>query len=239
MLPVMIEAELADVAEVVGDVLLVTAGAAGTGLLLTVGGVWYAVRRIRRSRSIRRRIESGGLAFRSLSTDASTRHLARRRLEITRSLEATARTLEAARREKRPLGQLLYIAADLEAVGTSLNDRLRVAEVEPSTEARASMASSLDGHVQTFLRLSADLRAAGLTGTEDIGVDRLRTIAGQLDIEVAAMGAWHETYRGALGADRTADPLDHLRGTAPGGSTRIERDADPDLPRTAYPEGRH
>ena len=64
-------------------------------------------------------------------------------------------------------------------------------------------------------------------------------IAGQLDIEVSAMGAWHETYRGALGADRTADPLDHLRGTAPGGSTRIERDADPDLPRTAYPEGRH
>lgn len=206
MLPVTIDPGLAELADVVGDVLLVTAGAAGTGLLLTVGGVWYAVRRIRRSRSVRRGLEAGGLAMRSLSTDASVRHIARRRLEIARSLEATARTLEAGRRERRPLGQLPYLAADLEIVGTSLSDRLRVAEVEPSPQNRADLAAALDGHVDSFLRLSADLRSAGLTGNADLGTERLAHIAGQLDIETSAMGAWHDTYRGALRGETEGRP---------------------------------
>lgn len=204
MLPATIDPSMVELVDVLGNVLLITAGTFISGMLVIGGGVWYTVRRIRRSRSIQRGIEHGGLALRAISGDAGVRHLARRRLEIARSLDATNRTLEAAQRERRPLGQLPYLAADLEAVGTSLSGRLRVAEVEPVPEARAAAAAAMDAHVQNFLRLSADLRSAGLSGTEDMGVERLRAIAGRLDIEVSAMGAWHDAYRASFGEDRDA-----------------------------------
>lgn len=182
----------AGVADAVGQILLVL-GIAGlvviTGAALTT---WYVVRRIRRSRRVRAGLERGGLTLRSVARDRSGRRLARLRLDVRRSAEATGRSLEAAR--DRYVGDMPFVAADLARVGSALDGQLRLAEREPDAVVRQALLAGLEPRVREHTRLGAELRQALLGGGAAAGDARLLEAGSRLTVEVEALKTWGETF---------------------------------------------
>ncbi|MHB1064455.1 MAG: hypothetical protein ACYC1Z_08230 [Georgenia sp.] len=182
----------AGVADAVGRLLLVIGIVALvliTGAALTT---WYVMHRIRRSHRIRRGLERGGLAIRSVAGDRSHRQIARLRLDVRRSAEATERSLEAAR--GRYLGDTPFVAADLARVGRALDDRLRLAEREPDGVVRQTLRTGLEPRVREHTRLGAELRQALLGDVAAAGDARLVAAGSRLEVEVEALKTWGETF---------------------------------------------
>lgn len=180
--------------DAIGTLALVLGGTAVAGTTAVVGGVWYGVRRLKRSTRVRRTVDRGSTTMRALTGDSSTRTLAAQRLRVERSLDATRQSLQAAQDARRPLGELPALAAELRVAGESLSQQLRVAEAEPTPEVRAHLAGELTANTERFLRVSADLRAATVTGGHTRTESELDALESRLGVEVDALQAWDDVY---------------------------------------------
>lgn len=171
--------------------LAVIAGVGGLVLLTTVGLTgWWVVRRIRRSRALRR----GALSVRTVAADPAGRRIARQRLAVERSTEATDRALADARVHGRPLGELSAVAARLAGAAAEIEDRLRLAAGEPDPALRRALADEVDGAVREHGRLSTQLRACLLRTGAAVGDTQLQRAGSSLALEVDALAAWGPAY---------------------------------------------
>ncbi|WP_448070550.1 hypothetical protein [Georgenia yuyongxinii] len=161
-------------------------------VLLSTAGLtaWVVVRKIRRSRLLRR----GALRVRTVAGDQAGRDLARQRVALQDAEDATERALAAARAQHRPVGELPAVAARLTDAGRELDAQLRLAEREPDRALRRTLARELDGRVREHGRLSAELRASVLSTGGAVGDARLLDAGSRLAVEVGALTAWQESY---------------------------------------------
>ncbi|WP_127125180.1 hypothetical protein [Georgenia sp. SYP-B2076] len=180
------------------DVLAQVALVGGTILVLGMTAValttWLVVRRIRRSGVVRRNVDRGGLAVRAVAGDAPGRRLARMRLELRRSVEATGRSLAAAREQGRPVGDMPFVAERLARTASLLDEQLRLAEREPDLALKRSLAAGLDAQVEQHGRLTAQLRESVLQSGFTVGGAQLGDAGSHLSLEVDALQAWHGWY---------------------------------------------
>lgn len=180
--------------EALGTVVLVAGGTAVAGTAAVAGSVWYGVRRLRRSRRVRRGLDRGSTVARALTSDASGRRLAGMRLRVERSIDATEQTFRNAAAGRRPTGQLPAIAGELRESGRDLSEQLRVAEADPDPQIRARLAQEFDEPVERFLRISGDLRAAAVAGGRELSGTRLGEVSQRLGLEIAALEVWDPVY---------------------------------------------
>lgn len=186
----------ADLADTVAQVVLVGGAVMLVLGLAAAGAVWYLVRRIRRSRRLRRGVERSRLTVRSVTSDDVGRRLARMRLELQRSVDATERAIGSAQAQRAPVGGMPSIAASLVRTGHQLDDELRLAEAEPDPELRRMWVDWLADQVTEHHRLCADLRRSVLDATMAAGPDQyLARTSDHLMIEVQALEAWGTSYR--------------------------------------------
>jgi hypothetical protein len=170
---------------------------AGIGLAMMLTGVlatWFLVRRVRRSRRIRRKAQRVGITARSYVSDSAGRRIAAMRLDLRRHAEATERSLAAARAQGRPVGDLPLVAAQLETSGQLIDDQLSLAEREPDRQLKGSMAAMLQGQVERLARASAELRQALLSSGRAVGDAGMQQISDSLSMEIDALQAWTGSY---------------------------------------------
>ena len=192
--------------DVVLQILLFTGVAVlaiGTAAAVTL---WLVIRKIRRSRRLRNGLRTGTLTVRSLTKDDAGRRLARQRLGLQRSAEATERALSAARSEGRPVGELPLVAARLEAASRSLDEQLKLAEGEPDLRVKHALADSMAGRADHLNRLSGELRQNLLEASYSADAEQLELAGRHLWREIEALHAWSSAYRGAT---------DNFRGVLP------------------------
>lgn len=99
----------------------------GLGLMATAA-TWLIIRRVRRSGIVRRSVDQGATRVRSFSTDGASRELAKLRLELQRSTQATRRSVASALAQGCPVGELPAAAEDLGRAELALTDQIRLAE---------------------------------------------------------------------------------------------------------------
>ncbi|WP_026533656.1 hypothetical protein [Arthrobacter sp. H14] len=180
------------------------------GLLLLVSALtlgftaWVVVRKVRRSGIIHRTRENGLMAARSLSSDTGVRRLARLRLELYRSVQATDRFLAAARSAGHPVGDLPAVAADLNRAHLSLQNNIRIAEQEPDRHVRASHAVRFRQQTDTLTGLSAQLRQTLLQLGDDVGSSATLNAEAHLRLELEGLNAWRDSYSSKPGNPTTA-----------------------------------
>lgn len=175
------------------EVLLWIGGIGVATAAVGVGSVWYGVRRLTRSKGLRRRIEQGELNVRALSSDPTIREVAKHRLAMRRSSEATARALEAAKEARRPVGDLPQVAADLDRAYREMDDDLRVVENEPDAARRHRLLTDLLPDIRTHERLSGDLRRS-LLHSRSGSTTSLQRAADDLMLEAQALSALGEGH---------------------------------------------
>lgn len=163
------------------------------GLALTVTS-WLVIRRIRRSGSLLRGVETGVLTARSIAGDGGIRQLARLRLKLRRSGQATQRSLEAAAALGVPVGELPVVAADLGRAERSLENQLRLAEREPDRRVRLELARGIRGQVDAVTGHSAQLRKSLLELGNDVGAAQISRAGARLSFEVDVLNAWRSSY---------------------------------------------
>ncbi|WP_309071776.1 hypothetical protein [Arthrobacter sp.] len=192
------ESEFADAAEVLleGVLQLLLFGGAVLGVLAigAATGTWLIVRRIRRSGILRRRIQRGSSRIRSFSTDASSRELARYRLQLERSTDATRRSLSAAIAQGSPAGALAATAEDLTRAEAVLGERIALAEREPNRVLREELARSIGSEVDSLCDLSAQLRRTLLEVHQVSGSRQLDRATSRLTMEIGALKTWNAAY---------------------------------------------
>ncbi|MGC5626658.1 hypothetical protein ACPYO6_00240 [Georgenia sp. Z1344] len=173
------------------EVLLWITGIGVATTVVGVGSVWYGVRRLTRSKGVRRRIEQGELNVRALSSDPTVREVAKHRLAMRRSTDATERALAAAKEAGRPVGDLPQVAADLDRAYREIDDDLRVVENEPDAAMRHRLLTDLLPDIRTHERLSGDLRRS-LLHSRSSSTPALQRAADDLMLEAQALGALGE-----------------------------------------------
>ena len=192
------ESEFADAAEVLleGVLQLLLFGGAVLGVLAigAATGTWLIVRRIRRAGILRRRIQRGSSRIRSFSTDASSRELARYRLQLERSTDATRRSLSAAIAQGSPAGALAATAEDLTRAEAVLGERIALAEREPNRVLREELARSIGSEVDSLCDLSAQLRRTLLEVHQVSGSRQLDRATSRLTMEIGALKTWNAAY---------------------------------------------
>lgn len=195
------------------EVLLWIGGVGVAGTAVMVGGAWYGLRRLTRSKGVRRRIERGELNMRALSSDPTVREVAKHRLAMRRSTEATTRALAAAKEASRPVGELPQVAADLAKAFREIDDDLRVVENEPDAAMRHRLLTDLLPDIRTHERLSGDLRRSLLHSRSASSTPALQRAADDLLLEAQALSALGEAH------ERIEPPSDRIRR-----SPRVRRD---------------
>lgn len=192
------ESEFADVAETLleGVLQLLLLGGAVLGVLALAAltGTWLMVRRIRRSGILRRRIERGSSRLRSFSTDPSARELARLRLQLERSTDATRRSVTAAVAHHAPAGDLAATAEELTRAEAVLCERIALAEREPDRALRAELARGIGEQVTSLCELSAQLRRTLLEVHQVSGNRQLDRATARLTMEIGALRSWNAAY---------------------------------------------
>jgi hypothetical protein len=192
------ESEFADAAEVLleGVLQLLLFGGAVLGVLAigAATGTWLVVRRIRRSGILRRRFERETSRLRSFSPDASARDLARHRLQLERSTDATRRSLAAAIAQGSHAGDLVATAEDLTRAEAVLGERIALAEREPNRVLREELARSIGGQVDSLCDLSAQLRRTLLEVHQVSGSRQLDRATSRLTMEIGALKTWNAAY---------------------------------------------
>lgn len=172
---------------------------------LTLGlTAWVVARKVRRSGVIRRTKETGLLNARTLSSDSSVRRLAKLRLELHRSMQATDRSLAAARSAGHPVGDLPAVAADLHRAHLSLQDNIRIAEQESDRQLRTSYAARFGQQVDTLTGLSGQLRQSLLQLGDDVGTTATLNAGAHLRLELEGLQAWSTSYSSKPGKPTTA-----------------------------------
>jgi hypothetical protein len=189
------EADAVDIVDVLAQVVLVGGAVMLVVGLAALGSLWYAVRRIRRSRRLRRGVDRGRLTVRAVTADDAGRRLARMRLDVQRSVDATERAIGAAESQGAPVGAMPSVAASLVRTGHQLDDELRLAEIEPDVELRRAWVAWLTDQVAEHGRLCADLRRSVLSATMATGPTQLTRAGDHLALEVEALQAWGTSYR--------------------------------------------
>ena len=192
------ESEFADAAEILleGVLQLLLFGGAVLGVLAigAATGTWLIVRRVRRSGVLRRRIERGSSRLRSFSMDASARELARLRLELERSTDATRRSVAAAIAQGSPTGDLAATAEDLTRAEAVLCERIALAEREPNRALRQDLARGIGEQVSSLCELSAELRRTLLEVHQVSGGRQLDRATTRLTMEIGALKTWNAAY---------------------------------------------
>lgn len=192
------DSEFADSAEVLleGVLQILLFGGAVLGVLAlgAATGTWLIVRRIRRSGVLRRGIERGSSRMRSFSTDASVRELARLRLQLERSTEATRRSVTAALAQGSPTGDLAATAEDLTRAEAVLGERIALAEREPNRALREDLARGIGQQVDSLCELSAQLRRTLLEVHQVSGSRQLDRATSRLTTEIGALKTWNAAY---------------------------------------------
>ncbi|WP_026817972.1 hypothetical protein [Arthrobacter castelli] len=168
-----------------------------TSTLVFALSTWFVVRKVRRSGIVGRMKEAGLMRMRALSGDSSVRQLAKLRLELHRSTEATGRSLAAARSAGHPLGDLPAVAADLERAHRSLQESIRIAEEETNRQTRMSHAARFRRQADKLTNLSAQLRHTLLQLSDDVGTGAARQAGEHLKLELAGLQAWSTSYTSA------------------------------------------
>lgn len=169
-------------------------------------GLWLVIRRIRRSRRLRNGLRRGTLTVHSYTKDDAGRRLARHRLGLQRSAEATERALAAAFAEGRPVGELPLVAGRLQAASRSLDEQLKLAEGEPEPGVKRSLVASLTGRTEQLNRLSGELRQHLMEAGYSADAEQLELAGRHLSREVEALQAWSSSYRGTPGGHGTIVP---------------------------------
>lgn len=157
-------------------------------------GTWLIVRRVRRSGILRRRIERGSSRLRTFSTDASSRELARLRLQLERSTDATRRSVAVAIAQGAPTGDLAATADDLARAEAVLCERLALAEREPNRPLREELARDIARQVSSLCDLSAQLRRTLLEVHQAAGSRQLDRATSRLTMEIGALNTWSTAY---------------------------------------------
>ncbi|GAB3534391.1 hypothetical protein GCM10027403_10150 [Arthrobacter tecti] len=192
------DSEFADAAETLFDailqLLLVVGSVLGILAIAAATGTWLLVRRVRRSGILRRRLQRTSGRVRSFSVDASSRELARMRLQLERSTDATRRSVHAALAQGCPSGELAATAEDLTRAESVLGDRIALAEREPNKLLREELARSIDEQVQSLCNLSADLRRTLLEVHNASGSAHLNRATSRLTMEIGALRTWSTAY---------------------------------------------
>lgn len=166
----------------------------GVFALAALTGTWLIVRRIRRSGVLRRRIDQGSSRLRSFSTDASTRDLARLRLQLERSTDATRRSVAAAIAQGCPTGDLAATAEDVTRAEAVLADRILLAQGEPNKALRQDLARGIGVEVSSLCNLSAQLRRTLLEVHQASGSKHLERATSRLTTEIGALQTWSAAY---------------------------------------------
>jgi hypothetical protein len=177
----------------------------GGAMLLAAGlaaalSIWLVVRRVKRSRRLRGGWHKGTLTVRSLAADDAGRRLARLRIQLCRSAEATERTLAAADAHGRPVGDLPAVAANLARAERTLDEQLRLAEREPDPALKRSLAGRLDEQVGRAAALAAELRRTLLLAGDSIGDAQLERASRHLALEADALRTWNRSYSARTGS---------------------------------------
>ncbi|GAA4287977.1 hypothetical protein [Georgenia daeguensis] len=189
------EADAADVVDALAQVVLVGGAVMLVLGLAAVGSLWYVVRRVRRSRRLRRGVDRSRLTVRAVTGDDAGRRLARMRLEVQRSVDATERAIGAAQAQGAPVGAMPSVAANLVRAGHQLDEELRLAEIEPDLDLRRTWVAWLTDQVAEHGRLCADLRRSLFSATMATGPAHLTRAGDHLALEVEALQAWGTSYR--------------------------------------------
>ena len=188
----------ADTATGLVDVLVQVMLVGGTilvlGALALTLTTWLVIRRIRRSGVVRRTADRGALAVHAVAGDATGRRLARMRIGLRRSAEATGHALEAAVAQGRPVGDMPFVAERLARTGRLLDEQLQLAEREPDRALKRALAAGLDAQVEQHERLGAQLRESLLQPGFTVGLAQLGETASRLSLEVDALQAWDRGY---------------------------------------------
>lgn len=192
------ESDFADAAETLLEgllqILLFSGAVLGVLAIAATTGTWLVVRRIRRSGILRRRMQRTSSRMRSFSADASSRELARLRLQLERSTDATRRSVSAALTQGCPAGDLAATAEDLTRAEAVLSERIALAEREPSKALREELARGIGTQVQTLCELSADLRRTLLEVHNASGSAHVSRATSRLTMEIGALQTWSATY---------------------------------------------
>ncbi|GAB3517332.1 hypothetical protein GCM10027402_00520 [Arthrobacter monumenti] len=165
---------------------------------------WVVIRKVRRSGIIRRTKETGLLNARALSSDSSVRRLAKLRLELHRSMQATDRSLAAARSAGHPVADLPAVAADLNRAQLSLQNNIRIAEQESDRRLRVSYAARFAQQVDILTGLSSQLRQSLLQLGDDVGNSATLNAGAHLRLELEGLRAWSDSYGSKPGNPTTA-----------------------------------
>lgn len=192
------ESEFADATEFLfeGILQLLLFGGAVLGVLAigAATGTWLIVRRIRRSGALRRGISRGSSRLRSFSMDGSSRELARLRLQLERSTDATRRSVSAALAQGCPAGDLAATAEDLTHAESVLCERIMLAEREPNRVLREELARGIAAQVDSLSELSAQLRRTLLDVHQVAGSRQLDRATSRLTMEIGALQSWNAAY---------------------------------------------
>lgn len=210
----------ADIGLASGDPLLeIASGILGTialGAVFTLLAVgittWVMVRRIRKSgvtAKIRGGVEnavSGGLLkVRAETSFGVKRELAKMRLRLKASLDATARSIDVARSEHRPVGDLPVVLGTLSRAGSSVDAQLALAEREPDAAMQESLAATLRVHVRDIEKAALEIRTTlSQTGTSAYSAD-VEDASTRLTAEARVLESWSQTYRNPWGAQNRGD----------------------------------
>ncbi len=182
-------------ADVLGTILLAGLGVVAVGTLLALGVTWYVVRRIRRSRQLARTLSRSRPTVRTVAADDVGRRLARLRLRVARSSEATESALAAAEARGAPVGPVTPVVTGLRRTGEHLDQELRHAEIEPDRELRGVWADLLADKVAEHEQLCADLRRSLVDAAASVAPAQLARTADQVLLEIEALNTWSRTYR--------------------------------------------
>lgn len=167
--------------------------------LLVIGlgfalATWLIVRRLRRSGVVQRSFSTGVLTARSYAVDDGVRRIARLRLDLRRSGQATRRALDAAAGNGGPIGELPIVAEDLFRAERALEDQLRLAEREPDRQLKRDLANRVGEQVQSYGTLSADLRRSLMHAGQPAGGAEIQRASTHLTREINVLQAWSKAY---------------------------------------------
>ncbi len=191
-----VDASAADfVSEVVPQLLLI-GGTLVLALWLAFAlACWLVVRRIRRSRKIRQSMRKGQLMMRVATGDPSRRQLARLRMQLQRSTEATERSLAAASGQGRPVGELPAVALNLSRAEQALDAQLHLAEREPDPQLRRILVPGMQKEVEQLCGLGSQLRQSVLETGHTVSAARLEQVGRHLAMELDALQTWNQSYK--------------------------------------------
>ncbi|WP_028280371.1 hypothetical protein [Arthrobacter sp. H5] len=178
---------MAEAALIGGAILL------GLGLMATAA-TWLIVRRIRRSGIVRRSLDRGATRVRSFSTDGASRELAKLRLELQRSTQATRRSVASALAQGCPVGELPAAAEDLNRAELALTDQIRLAEREPNRALKQELAAAIGRQVHSLGDLSAELRRSLMDVHNAVGTAQVTRASARLSLESGALQSWSAAY---------------------------------------------